>query len=59
MERRKRAVAKGDDVLLMPAGEVRRTGRQTMGVRLINLPEDTSVVGIAHNAEAEHEAAES
>jgi DNA gyrase subunit A len=36
----------------------RRTGRDTMGVRLINLAEGDSVVGIARNAEAGAEAAE-
>jgi DNA gyrase subunit A len=36
----------------------RRTGRDTMGVRLINLAEGDSVVGVARNAEAGAEAAE-
>jgi DNA gyrase subunit A len=50
------AIRSDGGVIRTTAGEVRRTGRQTMGVRLINLPEDQSVVGIARNAEAEPEA---
>ena len=33
--------------------EVRETGRDTMGVQLINLGKRDAVVGIARNAEAE------
>jgi len=36
-----------------PAAEVRRTGRDTMGVRLVNLTDETVVVSIARNAESE------
>jgi hypothetical protein len=34
------------------AGEVKQSGRQTMGVRLMNLAAGDSVVGLARNAEA-------
>ncbi|WP_037911438.1 DNA gyrase subunit A [Actinacidiphila yeochonensis] len=37
--------------------EVRETGRDTMGVQLINLGKRDAVVGIARNAEAEEDAA--
>ena len=36
--------------------EVRETGRDTMGVQLINLGKRDAVVGIARNAEAEDDA---
>jgi len=45
------AIRSDGGVIRTTAGEVRRTGRQTMGVRLINLPEDQSVVAVARNAE--------
>ena len=35
------------------AGEVKQSGRQTMGVRLMNLASGDSVVGLALNAESE------
>lgn len=38
--------------------EVRETGRDTMGVQLINLGKRDAVVGIAWNAEASREAEE-
>jgi DNA gyrase subunit A len=47
------AIRSDGGVIRTTAGEVRRTGRQTMGVRLINLPEDQTVVAVARNAEAE------
>ena len=47
------AIRSDGGVIRTTAGEVRRTGRQTMGVRLINLPEDQTVVAIARNAEAD------
>jgi DNA gyrase subunit A len=53
------AIRSDGGVIRTTAGEVRRTGRQTMGVRLINLPADQSVVAIARNAEPEPEADES
>jgi len=40
------------------AQDPRRTGRDTMGVRLIHLAEGDSVVGVARNAEAGEDAAE-
>jgi DNA gyrase subunit A len=45
------AIRSDGGVIRTVAGEVRRTGRQTMGVRLMDLPEDTTVVAVAHNAE--------
>jgi DNA gyrase subunit A len=50
------AIRSDGGVIRTTAGEVRRTGRQTMGVRLIDLPENQTVVAIARNAEAEPEA---
>jgi DNA gyrase subunit A len=52
------AIRSDGGVIRTTAGEVRRAGRQTMGVRLINLPDDQTVVGIARNAEAQAEAVE-
>jgi DNA gyrase subunit A len=53
------AIRSDGGVIRTTAGEVRRTGRQTMGVRLINLPEGETVVAVARNAEADSEADES
>ena len=50
------AIRSDGGVIRTTAGEVRRTGRQTMGVRLINLPENQSVVAVARNAEPDTEA---
>ncbi|HET6816958.1 MAG TPA: DNA gyrase subunit A [Mycobacteriales bacterium] len=50
------AIRSDGGVIRTSAGEVRRAGRQTMGVRLINLPQDQSVVAIARNAETDAEA---
>jgi DNA gyrase subunit A len=47
------AIRSDGGVIRTTAGQVRRTGRQTMGVRLIDLPEDQMVVAIARNAEVE------
>jgi DNA gyrase subunit A len=47
------AIRSDGGVIRTTAGQVRRTGRQTMGVRLIDLPEDQMVVAIARNAELE------
>jgi DNA gyrase subunit A len=47
------AIRSDGGVIRTTAGQVRRTGRQTMGVRLIDLPEDQMVVAIARNAEIE------
>ncbi|HET9382107.1 MAG TPA: DNA gyrase C-terminal beta-propeller domain-containing protein, partial [Streptomyces sp.] len=38
--------------------EIRETGRDTMGVQLINLGKRDAVVGVARNAEAGREAEE-
>jgi DNA gyrase subunit A len=50
------AIRSDGGVIRTTAGGVRRTGRQTMGVRLINLPETQSVVAVARNAEPDAEA---
>jgi DNA gyrase subunit A len=50
------AIRSDGGVIRTTAGQVRRTGRQTMGVRLINLPENQSVVAVARNAEPDTEA---
>jgi DNA gyrase subunit A len=47
------AITSAGTVMRTPAAEVRRTGRDTMGVRLVNLTDETVVVSIARNAEAE------
>jgi len=49
------AITSGGGVIRTRVKEVRRAGRQTMGVRLINLPDEQTVVAIARNAEAEGE----
>jgi DNA gyrase subunit A len=45
------AIRSDGGVIRTTAGEVRRTGRQTMGVRLMDLPTDTTVVAVAQNAD--------
>ena len=47
------AITSAGTVMRTPATEVRRTGRDTMGVRLVNLTDETVVVSIARNAESE------
>jgi DNA gyrase subunit A len=47
------AIRSDGGVIRTTAGEVRQTGRQTMGVRLMDLPPETNVVAVAHNAEPE------
>jgi DNA gyrase subunit A len=49
------AITSGGGVIRTRVKEVRRAGRQTMGVRLINLPDEQTVVAVARNAEAEAE----
>ncbi|HVT63917.1 MAG TPA: DNA gyrase subunit A [Mycobacteriales bacterium] len=49
------AITSGGGVIRTRVKEVRRAGRQTMGVRLINLPNEQTVVAVARNAEAEEE----
>jgi DNA gyrase subunit A len=46
------AITSAGGVIRTRVGDVRRTGRTTMGVRLINLGEGDSVVAIARNAES-------
>jgi DNA gyrase subunit A len=46
------AITSGGGVIRTRAGEVRQSGRQTMGVRLMNLAPGNSVVALARNAEA-------
>ena len=53
------AITSGGGVIRTRVREVRRAGRQTMGVRLINLPDDQTVVAVARNAEPDTEAEES
>ena len=46
------AITSAGGVIRTRAGEVKLSGRQTMGVRLMNLGPGDSVVGIARNAES-------
>ncbi len=46
------AITSSGGVIRTSAGEVKLSGRQTMGVRLMNLAPGDSVVAIARNAEA-------
>jgi len=46
------AITSAGGVIRTRAGEVKRSGRQTMGVRLMNLASGDSVVAIARNAES-------
>jgi DNA gyrase subunit A len=46
------AITSGGGVIRTRAGEVKQSGRQTMGVRLMNLGPGDSVVAIARNAES-------
>jgi DNA gyrase subunit A len=52
------AITLSGGVIRTRVNEVRETGRDTMGVQLINLGKRDAVVGIARNAEAGAEAAE-
>ncbi|MCU1677259.1 MAG: gyrase subunit, partial [Frankiales bacterium] len=49
------AITSSGGVIRTSAREVRRAQRQTMGVRLINLADGTTVVAVARNAEADDE----
>jgi DNA gyrase subunit A len=51
------AITSAGGVIRTSAAEIKMTGRQTMGVRLVNLGEGQSLVGIARNAEASEPAA--
>jgi len=46
------AITSAGDVIRTAAAEIKISGRQTMGVRLVNLAEGQSLVAIARNAEA-------
>jgi DNA gyrase subunit A len=50
------AITSGGGVIRTRAGEVKQSGRQTMGVRLMNLASGDSVVGLALNAESQGDA---
>jgi DNA gyrase subunit A len=50
------AITSGGGVIRTSANEVKQSGRQTMGVRLMNLAAGDSVVGLARNAESLAEA---
>jgi DNA gyrase subunit A len=52
------AITSNGGVIRTRAGEVKQSGRQTMGVRLMNLAAGDSVVGLARNAEGDQEPAE-
>ena len=47
------AITSAGGVIRTRAGEVKQSGRQTMGVRLMNLAPGDSVVALARNAESE------
>ncbi len=49
------AITSAGGVIRTRAGEVKQSGRQTMGVRLMNLASGDSVVALARNAESESE----
>jgi len=51
------AITSSGGVIRTRVDDVRRTGRATMGVRLINVPDGGAVVAIARNAEQASEAA--
>jgi DNA gyrase subunit A len=53
------AITSAGGVIRTRVKEVRRAQRQTMGVRLINLPDEQTVVAIARNAEPDTEADDS
>jgi DNA gyrase subunit A len=46
------AITSAGGVIRTAAAEIKISGRQTMGVRLVNLSEGQSLVAIARNAEA-------
>jgi DNA gyrase subunit A len=51
------AITSAGGVIRTSASEIKLSGRQTMGVRLVNLGDGQSLVGIARNAEASEPAA--
>ncbi|MER7503813.1 DNA gyrase subunit A [Nonomuraea pusilla] len=52
------AITSAGGVIRTSAGEIKQSGRQTMGVRLMNLAEGDSVVALARNAESIETSAE-
>jgi hypothetical protein len=46
------AITSAGGVIRTSAAEIKQSGRQTMGVRLVNLTVGTSLVAIARNAES-------
>jgi len=53
------AITSSGTVIRTGAEQVRQTGRDTMGVRLVNLGEGDSVVSVTRNAEVEEDATDS
>ena len=51
------AITSAGGVIRTAAAQIKMSGRQTMGVRLVNLGEGQSLVAIARNAEASEPAA--
>ena len=49
------AITSAGTVMRTPAAEVRKTGRDSMGVRLVNLAEGVQVVSVTRNTESEEE----
>jgi DNA gyrase subunit A len=49
------AITSAGTVMRTPASEVRQTGRDSMGVRLVNLSEGVTVVSVTRSAEVEQE----
>jgi DNA gyrase subunit A len=47
------AITSGGTVMRTPAAEVRQTGRDSMGVRLVNLDEGVSLLSVTRNGEDE------
>ncbi|MFI6484512.1 DNA gyrase subunit A [Nonomuraea sp. NPDC050663] len=52
------AITSNGGVIRTPAGDIKQSGRQTMGVRLMNLADRDSVVALARNTEAMEAAVE-
>lgn len=52
------AITSGGGVIRTMAKQVRKAGRQTKGVRLMNLDEGTTLLAIARNADETEESAE-
>jgi len=52
------AITSGGGVIRTTARQVRKAGRQTKGVRLMNLGEGATLIAIARNAEESDEEAE-